>query len=122
MTTHILIAAVLLLTVYGQLIIKARALFHASGGELVADRLWYLVRMFSDIGVLSGFAAAALAGACWMLAIDRTELNYAYPFMALTFVLVPIGSMIVFGERLPPPQIIGSLLIVAGVAMSAMAR
>lgn len=78
--------------------------------------------MFTDLLVLSGLGAAVVAGAFWMLAIERTDLGYAYPFMALSFVLVPVASVVLFGERLPPLQLIGLLLIVIGVGTSALAR
>ncbi len=42
--------------------------------------------------------------------------------MALSFVLVPIGSMVLFGERMPPIQLLGLGLIVGGVTVSALAR
>jgi multidrug transporter EmrE-like cation transporter len=57
-----------------------------------------------------------------MLVIERMEVNYAYPFIALNFVLVPFGSMMLFGERLPPLQVLGLGLIVLGVTVSSLAR
>jgi drug/metabolite transporter (DMT)-like permease len=121
MRSALLIFAVLALTVYGQLVIKSRALVYAARAD-VPGKLHYLAAMFTDFWVLSGFAAAVLAGACWMLAIQRLEVSYAYPFMALSFVLVPLGAAALFGESLPALQLIGIVLIVAGVTMSAFAR
>ena len=78
--------------------------------------------MFTDIWVLSGLAAAVFAGACWMLVVSRLEVGYAYPFIALSFVFVPIGSAVLFGEPLPGMRLIGIALIIAGVTVSALAR
>lgn len=122
MLVSLMVFAVLALTVYGQLMIKARALAHATPLESGAGKLGYLIAMFSDIAVLSSLGAAGLASICWMLAIERVEVGYAYPFMALSFVLVPVGSMVLFGERLPPFQLLGLGLIVTGVTVSALAR
>jgi drug/metabolite transporter (DMT)-like permease len=122
MLPALMIFAVLALTVYGQLMIKARALAHAVPIGGVEGKLQYLVSMFGDIAVLSSLGAAGVASACWMLAIERLDVAYAYPFMALSFVLVPIGSMVLFGERIPPIQLLGIGLIVAGVTLSALAR
>lgn len=117
----LMVFAVLALTVYGQLMMKARALTHAAPvGE--AGRLQYIVSMLSDVGVLSCFGAAVLAAVLWMLAIERLEVGLAYPFMALSFVLVPLGSMVLFGERVPPMQFAGLALIVAGITVSTLAR
>jgi multidrug transporter EmrE-like cation transporter len=122
MLPMLMVFAVLALTVYGQLMMKARALAHAAPTGDGTGRLQYLISMFSDIGVLSSFGAAVLAAVFWMLAIERLEVGYAYPFMALSFVLVPIGSLVLFGERMPPIQLLGLGLIVAGVTVSALAR
>jgi multidrug transporter EmrE-like cation transporter len=122
MRSSLLLFAVLAFTVYGQLMIKARALTHSVDTAKSADKLHYLLLMFTDFWVLSGFAAAVLAGVCWMLAIERLEVGYAYPFMALSFVFVPLGSTLLFGEPLPAPQLIGLALIVTGVTVSALAR
>jgi drug/metabolite transporter (DMT)-like permease len=42
--------------------------------------------------------------------------------MALSFVLVPVGAKLLLAEPLPPIQILGMVLIVAGVTVSALAR
>jgi len=122
MRPAIWLLAVLGLTVYGQLVIKARAFAHAGGAAAASDRLHYLLAMFTDLWVLSGLAAAVLAGCCWMLAIERLDVGFAYPIMALTFVFVPVGSTLLFGEPLPKIQLLALLLIVAGVTLSALTR
>jgi multidrug transporter EmrE-like cation transporter len=119
MRSLILLSAVLGLTVYGQLVIKARALLHSTGGT---DRLGYIFAMASDLGVLSGLAAAALAAFAWIAVVQHLEVGFAYPFMALSFVLVPIGAAVIFDEPLPRLQIFGMALIVIGVTLGALAR
>jgi multidrug transporter EmrE-like cation transporter len=42
--------------------------------------------------------------------------------MALSFVLVPLGSMVLFGEPLRALQLLGLALIIPGVAVNALAR
>jgi multidrug transporter EmrE-like cation transporter len=122
MLPYLLVFAVLSFTVYGQLMMKARAIAHAAPAGEGAGKLQYLLAMFMDVGVLSSFGAALLAAACWMLAIEKLPVGYAYPFMALSFVLVPIGSLVLFGEKVPPIQFLGLGLIVAGVTVSAFTR
>lgn len=119
MRSLLLLSAVLGLTVYGQMIIKARALVHSANG---VDGLSYIIAMMSDIGVLSGLAAAGLAALAWIVVVQRLEVGFAYPFMALSFVLVPLGAKVLFNEPLPRLQVIGMLLIVMGVTLGALAR
>ena len=121
MEQYFYIGVTLALTTYAQLIVKSRAL---SLSPLLAegDKLRYLVAMLSDIAVLSALAAAFVAGVCWMLAIERINLSFAYPFIALTFVLVPLLAMFFFREPISTLQVLGLALIVCGVAINAVGR
>jgi multidrug transporter EmrE-like cation transporter len=116
-----LVFAVLGFTVYGQLVIKARVLVHNPQAG-ARGKVHYLALMFTDLWVLSALAAAVAAAIFWMLAIQRLEIGYAYPFIALSFVLVPVGSMLLFGESLPKLQWLALVLIITGVTLSAFAR
>jgi len=122
MQSVFLLVAVLALTVYGQLTIKSRALVHVLAETESQGKLHYLVTMFMDVWVLSALAAGVIAAVCWMLVVTRLGVGYAYPFMALSFVFVPLGSMILFGEPLPRVQLFALGLIVAGVTLSALSR
>jgi drug/metabolite transporter (DMT)-like permease len=119
---HLLLAAILVLSVYSQLAMRSRALVHSSGANSSADYLQYLIGMATDWRVLSAAGATFLAGVCWLLALQRLELGYAFPFMALSFVLVPISARLFLGESLPAIQLLGLGLVVAGVSISALAR
>ena len=105
----------IVLTVYGQMAIKARAL-ELSRAAQGREFLW---SMFLDPWVLSGLAAALAASATWMLAVRTANLSAIYPVMALTFVIIPILAVVAFGERLAPVQLVGIALIVVGVALAA---
>jgi drug/metabolite transporter (DMT)-like permease len=122
MLPHLLLIAVLALSVYSQLVMKTRALVHASGQDSSAEYLQYLIGMATDWRVLSAAGATFLAGVCWLLALQRLELGYAFPFMALSFVLVPVAANIFLGEPFPIKQLMGLGLVFAGVALSAMSR
>lgn len=122
MLSTVLLFFVLVFTVYGQLMMKSRAMVYATDLAGAQAKLHYLIHMFSDIGVISALGAAVLAAICWMLAIARLDVGFAYPFMALSFVLVPIGSKLFFGEPLPAVQLLALALIIAGVTLSALTR
>jgi drug/metabolite transporter (DMT)-like permease len=119
---HLLLVAVLVLSVYSQLTMKSRALLHSSGTNSSADYLQYLIGMATDWRVLSAAGATFLAGICWLLALQRLELGYAFPFMALSFVLIPVSAKLFLGEPLPMVQLLGLGLVTVGVSISALAR
>jgi uncharacterized membrane protein len=115
MKVLLLVFTTLAFTVYGQLIIKARALVHHG----VAGRD-FLQAMFLDPWVISGLAAAVLASASWMLAVREAYVSVIYPLMALSFVFVPLLAALLFGEPLRGAQVLGWGLIVAGLSLSGL--
>ena len=56
--------------------------------------------MFGDLFILSGFAAAFVAGLFWMAALAKCKLSFAYPFMTLAFILVLVLSVLLFDETM----------------------
>lgn len=122
MVTHLLLFAVIALSVYSQLMMKSRATSHSSPSDSPQDFVTYLVDMALDWRVLTAVAATFAAGVFWLLVIRRLELSYAFPFMAVSFVLVPVASGLVLKESLGVAQVAGLLLVFAGVTLSALSR
>jgi multidrug transporter EmrE-like cation transporter len=112
------ILASILCTVYGQIVVKWQV---GSAGPLPADgrgRVYFLLGMVLNPWILSGVVAGFLALLCWMAAMTKFELSYAYPFMSLAFVLVTALSALLFHETLTAPKVLGLLLIVGGIIIS----
>lgn len=120
MLKHVYILGTLLLTIYGQIVIKVRS--QVIGGNPDGKMGVYLLRMLTDLPVLSCFAAAGLAAICWLLTVRHFEIAYAYPFMALSFVFVPLLGWLVLGETITWAQMAGSALIVGGISVHALSR
>jgi drug/metabolite transporter (DMT)-like permease len=116
MAQYFFIAGTLFLTAFGQLVLRARALAVA---HTVSSRVAYLTAMFLDVWVWLGLCGAVFAAACWMLTLRQLSVSAAYPFMALSFVIVPAGALLFLGERVTAMQWLGCCLIVAGVAVTA---
>ncbi|MGI9594550.1 MAG: EamA family transporter [Acidimicrobiales bacterium] len=111
------IAATVLLTTYGQLVIKReinRVGEVPTGGDLIP----FLVTdvLFRPM-VISGFVAALLASLAWMAALTKLDLSNAYPFMSLNFVLVGLLAVPLFGDTFGTPKIIGLTLISIGLVV-----
>jgi uncharacterized membrane protein len=56
-----------------------------------------------------------------MAAMTRMELNYAYPFMSLAFIIVMLFSVFFLNESLTFQSMLGTLLVVAGLIIIARA-
>ncbi len=118
---HLYIFGTIFFTVYGQLIIKWRIPIFGHLPEESMAKLIFLLKLFLDPFILSGFVSAFLASMCWMAAMTKFELSYAYPFMGLTFVVVFILSVFLFAESVSFYKILGLALIVLGIIISSKA-
>lgn len=118
MTGYLYIALTILLTVYGQLVLKWQV---AQAGALpvtTGAKIGFLFGLLLNPWIVSGFISAFLASLFWMAAMTKFNLSHAYPFMGLSFVLVLFGSGIFFGEALTTLKITGTALIVCGIIVA----
>ncbi len=66
-------------------------------------------------GLLLYFAAAML----WLLVLAKFEVSFAYPFVALGFVITAVAGWLLFDEPMSLSRAAGTLLICAGVVLVA---
>ena len=109
------ILATVLFTVYGQLVVKWQVAQAGAYPLATSERLIFLLKLLLNPWIMSGVAAGFLALLCWMIAMTRFDLSYAYPFMSLAFVFVLILSAIFFHEAVTIPKALGVALVVAGI-------
>ena len=118
---HFYILLTLLFTVYGQLVLKWQMGQAGSMPEGGSDKILFLLQQFFNPWIISGLFSAFLASLAWMAAMTRFELNYAYPFMGLAFIVVMLFSVVFLKEPLTPRGIFGTLMVVAGLVVIARA-
>ena len=58
----------------------------------------------------------------WFIALSKLELSLAYPLQALGYLIVSVLSMLVLGEKLTSIQLLGSFVILLGVALTQLGR
>lgn len=92
-------------------------MFKRVGIEIERAGAWLAPRVI--VLVFASFALYAAATLLWIHLLRQVDLSRAYPFMALSFVLVPLFSVLLYGERLSGPYLAGVALIVGGVAVIA---
>ncbi|WP_114195830.1 EamA family transporter [Edaphovirga cremea] len=91
----------------GQILFKLSATIMHKMGSIYAPR-----------GLVILFLALLLYGVttlAWVWVLQKMALGKAYPLMALAFILVPIGSYFVFGERFHIQYVIGVVMIIFGI-------
>ncbi|WP_313460563.1 EamA family transporter [Achromobacter sp.] len=111
--TYLLAIACVIGIAIGQLLFKFGATTLKNSGS-VFDPKTFMILSFA-LG-LYGFVTIL-----WIYVLQRLELGKVYPLMALAFVLVPIGSYFLFGEKFQTQYFVGLFLVVSGIIVIAKA-
>lgn len=103
------------LTVIGEILLKLGV--NAVGERVGAFSLdpTVLWATFTDWRVILGFVLVFGGALFWLGVISRVNLSFAYPLLALNYVLIMIPSRLVLNELITPTKIIGAMIVVVGV-------
>lgn len=115
---YLFLLIMIVLTVYGQVILKWRMDQIGSLPPGFWPGLRHLLGLLVDPAIVSSFVAAFVASLAWMAAMTRFELSYAYPFTSLNFVAVLVLSVWLLGEQLTVQKVVGIGLIMLGTAVA----
>ena len=67
--------------------------------------------------VWGGLALFGLSAAVWLLVLSRASLSFAYPFAALTYLIIVLVDRFVLHEAIPPVRWAGVGLIMLGIVL-----
>lgn len=112
---HIYIFLMLSLTAYSQLIMRWQV---GQAGPLPApliEKASYIGQLLLTPWVISSILATFLAGVSWMLTLTQFQISYAYPFVSLTYIIVLLGGVFIFGDTLNSYRLLGTGIILVGV-------
>ena len=113
--SYVYLALTILFTVYGQLILKWQISHYGSLPGGLVPNIRFLIRLYANPWILSGFFGGFLASLCWMATMTKLDLGYAYPFMSLAFVIVTMFSVAALGEPLGWQRGVGVAVVVLGL-------
>ncbi len=65
--------------------------------------------------IYAGLVLFGLSALVWLVVLSRASLSFAYPFAALTYVLILLFDLLILDETVPPLRWAGVALIVAGI-------
>lgn len=94
----------------GQILFKLSAISLKKTGSLFDPSTLLLL--------FSSFALYGVMTIAWIWVLQKAELGKVYPLMALAFVIVPIGSHFIFGERFHLQYFVGVVLIMSGIIVA----
>ena len=109
--TMVLILGAVAFSAVGQLLLKSGAQHLAGLG-----RLEFLLAAARDMHVLTGLAAWMASTLCWLYVLRVAPLSRVYGLTSLTYVLIPLASVYVFGEQIRRLHVVGIVLIIMGIA------
>ena len=92
--------------------------------KICSSRISGLLDLLRDVPTLSIFVAALTIYAgttlAWILALRTIPLNQAYVFMSAGFIIVPVVSYLVLGERVSFQTMLGSAVVCAGMIIASV--
>ena len=87
-------------------------------GKVTVIGIWgQLIEIIFTPAILLGFLCFGLSSLLWLVVISRWELSYAYPLVALGYVLAIVFGTVLLHEDLAWPKILGSVLILSGISV-----
>ena len=110
-----LIVSSILLGVVGQLSLKKGVGSIVGAGDPLAFLSGALVSPF----IWLGFGAYAISSLIWLVVLSKVDLSYAYPMVALGYVLVVMASAVLLREQVSMARWLSLVVICVGVAMLA---
>jgi drug/metabolite transporter (DMT)-like permease len=119
-TSVALLLFAVLLAAGGQLLLKhgmqvATARAHATGGSLA-------VTAATSPVVLGGLAIFAISAVAWLAVLARVPLSVAYPFNALSYLIILAASAFLLHERATMLTWAGSFLVVSGLIIVVLSQ
>ncbi|KTD82765.1 EamA family transporter [Legionella waltersii] len=103
--------------------------FGSASGQLlmkVSGLAWKRSGNFYDTAVLftiaTSFLVYAITSLGWVYILKNTPLSLAYPFLAMTFILIPIADYYFFNQTFDWKDGVAALFIITGICIISMGR
>lgn len=116
---HSYLLFAVLFAVYSQCIIRWRLQLQGIMPTEFSQKLLFVFHFLLDPWVISSILATFIAGVFWIISLSKFELNYAYPWMALIFIIMMFMGVFLFNESLNNHKVIGTILVVIGLIVVA---
>jgi len=112
-----------LIATLGQLLLKSgmRQVGPISRADL-SHPLPLILTVFTNPMILIAVPLYVAGFLTWLIVLSKLDLSYAYPFLAVTYVLVPLLSWLFLGEQVPSMRWIGIAVICMGLILVGRAR
>lgn len=79
------------------------------------DLIPFFIKAYTNVYVIFAVVLTLVTAMAWILALSKAQLSFLYPFMALSYVLVALFSVLLFKEDVGVLRWLGIIVICAGV-------
>jgi drug/metabolite transporter (DMT)-like permease len=90
---------------------------HGHSGIVLSEPVTSVLRVAREPYVWLGLVLFAISAAVWIVVLSRVSLSFAYPFAALTYVIILVFDRFILKVDVPGLRWAGVLLIVTGIIL-----
>ena len=76
------------------------------------------LRSYFSVPLIAALGVYAVATLAWLAVLARVPLSVAFPFYGLGFLLVPLLSALILGEKVRMATFVGGAIIMIGIIVS----
>jgi len=83
-------------------------------GQSLLAHFWMT---FTNPWIIGGMCLHVGALVVWLWALSRVDVSFAYPFLAVGYVLVSLMAWQWLGENISPTRMLGMAIVVVGIVV-----
>jgi drug/metabolite transporter (DMT)-like permease len=90
---------------------------HGHSGIVLSEPVTSVLRVAREPYVWLGLILFGISAAVWIVVLSRVSLSFAYPFAALTYVIILVFDRLILKVDVPGLRWAGVFLIVSGIVL-----
>lgn len=90
---------------------------HGHSGIVLSEPATSALRVAREPFIWAGLALFGISAAIWIVVLSRVSLSFAYPFAALTYVIILVFDRLLLKVDVPGLRWIGVFMIVSGIIL-----
>lgn len=82
----------------------------------------FVLQVFTSPAILAACLLYAITTVIWIWVLSHAPLSLAYPFTALSYIITPLLSYMIYSEKLNLQFILGSSLLMIGIIVCSLSQ
>src|SRR3989338_9364613 len=115
MTRFVIIFIPIIISAIAQIILKTGIGSTSTSGGI----LGFFIKTLTSPVVLLGLGLYGLGALLWLIVLSKEDVSFAFPLVSFAYVIAIVLSAVILKENVTLPRIIGSIIIMTGIAIIA---